>query len=353
MISVRQYFETLGGSFGEGWNHFWFTPRDSFTLCVLRIAVGLIALYNVAAYTPDLVALFGADGLLPVETVVALEQALDPAVQSGVRQSVQVWRFSYLDYLHSPTELYAAHIAGLVVLAAFTAGLLSRFANIAALLVVLSYYHRAPVLATPLEPLLCFALLYLCLAPSGAYLSIDAWLASRKRRTAAGAGEEPPARPSWLATVATRLIQVHLTVVLLMMMLSMVQGDVWWNGSAVWWLMSRPESRMVDLTWLHSAPFVVYIWTHLVVLFAGAMVVGMWNGLARPLLLAISIPLWGAMALITGLGGYYLMLLAAEMAFISPEAMRSLLARWMPGCCGAQLSSGERLEAEMPQAVRN
>ena len=35
----------------------------------------------------------------------------------------------------------------------------------------------------------------------------------------------------------------------------------------MWWLIARPESRLVDLTWLYPTPKLIDLWTHAIVLF--------------------------------------------------------------------------------------
>ena len=53
----------------------------------------------------------------------------------------------------------------------------------------------------------------------------------------------------------------------------------------MWWLIARPESRLVDFTWLHTTPKVIDFWTHAVVFFELTFPILIWIPLARPLLL--------------------------------------------------------------------
>src|SRR6266478_4301857 len=110
MAAVVAYLNALCQSFGRGWNRFWFTPSDPIALGPLRIGAGLMALYLVATYSPDLETFFGRDGLLPVETLQSLEKQvrdnvfLRPALPSTIRETLpRQYRFSYLDYVHDRT----------------------------------------------------------------------------------------------------------------------------------------------------------------------------------------------------------------------------------------------------------
>ncbi|MGH7139644.1 MAG: hypothetical protein ACREHD_28220, partial [Pirellulales bacterium] len=145
-----QYFQTLGGEWTRGWNRFWFTPSDPLVLGVMRIAVGAIALYLVATYTPDLDRYFGQNGLLPVSVLASLEEPTRDDLQlvpPQVREAVpRQYRFSYLDRIHESAGLTAAHLAGLAVLTLFTLGIFTRVTAVASLIVFLSYLHRGPML---------------------------------------------------------------------------------------------------------------------------------------------------------------------------------------------------------------
>jgi len=320
--AVVEYFRTLCDRFGQGWNRFWFTPSDPHALSALRIVAGLMAWYVLLTYSFDLERFFGPGGMLPLDLVAQLNE-----LEAGARGAV---RWSYLDYIHDVGTLWAMHVAGLVVVGLFAVGFLTRITSVLSFVVFLSYLHRAPVVTSHVEPILVFLLLYLCLGPAGACFSVDRWLADRRRRARpVSIGDESLSPRSGWATVAVRLIQVHLVFVYLSMGLGKVLGDVWWNGSAVWWLAARPESRLVDLTWLHSYPLLFNVWTLAVVVFELGFVVFVWNSLARPLVLGIGVLLWASLAVVTGSVAWCVLMCLANVVFVSPESLRAAA----EGCC--------------------
>src|SRR5262249_34414514 len=150
-------------AFGRGWNRFWFTPADPLPACVLRIAVGLIAAAHFACLSPELDRWYASDGLLTPAAVQRLLELSEEPVH---------YRFSYLTYFASG-EVRIVHIAAIVAATLFALGLLTRLSGAVTLLAVLAYVHRIPIVAGSLDPLLAFLLAYLCIAPSGAYLSLD------------------------------------------------------------------------------------------------------------------------------------------------------------------------------------
>ncbi len=311
--AIQGYFSRLSQGFGAGWNRFWFTPSDPFNVCVLRVAAGVAALAYVASFSFSLTEWFAPDGWLPVATV---QQVMETRPGEGAG-----FQMSYLNLISSPALLWAAHGVGLAVVAMFALGLFTRITSVLALLVVLSYIHRAPMLAGQFEPVLATMIFYLCFSPCGRYLSLD----SRRSKKAASDEPAPQDDRSWAATISLRLIQVHLSALYLMMALTKLGAETWWEGGAVWWLMAQPQSRLVDLTFLRNNLILINAWTHLVVLFELAFGVLIWNRLARPLLVALSVVHWLLLALMTGLVAFCLLMIAGGAAFLPASTLRSLL----------------------------
>jgi len=333
MDALRDYFRELTTRLGSGWNRFWFTPADALTLSVLRVLTGLVALYLHLTLFADLVHFFGAGGLLPEATVRDL---------IGDRKT-----YSYLFHFTRPADLVLVHSIGAVVLALFTAGVYTRITSVLALAVMLSTVHRGPMISTEVEPIVTMVMFYLCLGPSGAYLSVDRLLGRRKlaarRMLDPGAADRSPA--TWSANLATRLIQVHLAAIYLFVSLAMLSGITWWDGGAVWWLVARTETRLADLTWLADHPLVVNAWTHAIVLVEFAFPLLVWNTLARPLVLGIAAVMWLTLIPITGLTDYCLMMLVANLAFVSPAAMHRVA-----DACRGRLAKGSAQPQTQPAA---
>jgi hypothetical protein len=300
----RQYFENFGQAVGEAWNGWWFTPRDAAHLCLLRIALGAMVAYWLATLTPDLILLFGPGGLVPRAVVLELMRLAEPAHPG---------QLSLLLWLESPGGLWTVHGLAIVAAVLFTAGVFTRVTSVLTLVVFLTYVHRAPMITGIVEWVLAFGLFYLCFAPAGRCCSIDAWW---------HATDGGRSGPSLSANITTRLLQVHTAVVYGMMGITMLASpnQTWWYGEAVWYLIARPESRLVDLTWLADHVNLINFWSHWVVFYELAFAVLIWNRWARPLLLAAGVPHWLALALVSGQAPFCLTMLALNLAFLSPGA---------------------------------
>ena len=330
--AMGEYFNKLTTGIGQGWNKFWYTPQDACMLGFIRVLTGVVLLYVHVAYCFDLERLYGPQALVQVSTVETLQQQGVASEREMAKESIrELFSFSYLRLARNNTDLWVLHAIGFVVLLLFTAGYNSRISAVLALIVTLSYRHRAPMLTFEFEPILTFVQLYLCLGPCGAAFSLDRWLAERKSSTPL----LPPV--SYDAGIVIRLMQVHVSLVFLMMALGKLAGPnppaVWWTGEAVWWLLASVDTRPFDFTGLAmgtESSKLVDIWTHAIVWFELGFGFLVWNRLARPLMLFLMVILWiPLVSLATGLFLFTAMLAFASLSFISGSTLRSSL-----GTCG-------------------
>lgn len=298
---MTEYFRTLSQRFGEGWNQFWFLPSDSSALGALRAVVGAIVTYFYLTFLPDWQYFFGPSGLLPADEVATL-----------IRRDQA---FTLLDYISEPSALWAFYFAGLIALICLTIGLMSRIAAVVSLAVIVSINMRAPLLITPAAEMIPLFLVYLSIGSSGAAYSVDALIARRRRKTVAG--------ESVFSTIAQRLLQIHLTLVYVMMAIAQLKFEPWWSGNATWLMIARPESRLVDLTWLSSASLLVDFLTHAFVLFELAFALLVWNRTARPLMLGLATIVWCLFGIVSGMVVFSLLMIAGNLAFVSGASLRA------------------------------
>jgi hypothetical protein len=109
-----------------------------------------------------------------------------------------------------------------------------------------------------------------------------------------------------------------------MMMVAKLRSSDWWAGQAVGWLWSREgEPRLIDLGGLLAYPYVVNAATLAIMMFAVAFVILVWHRRTRPLALGLSACVWLLLALTTGLTAFCLLMLVANLVFVSPTAIRA------------------------------
>lgn len=298
MELVRTYFAELTATIGAWWNRFWFTPRRAGMLGVLRVLTGLLALYTIATYGPDLDRWFGAGGMLPVDMVRGLYDS----------------QWSALDYL-PPNMLWPAYWASLAGIALMTLGVGGRVVAVLATAATLSFFSRAPLVTGEFEPILALLMVYLCVGRASDEFSLPAL--NRKRAADRTVSRLPyPVSPA--NTISIRLIQVHIAIVHLMMgwaQLAAPEG-AWWSGEGIWLAATRPGMALVDFSILTEHPRVVAAWSHLITLYLLAMPVLVWSRLARPLVLAVGVLVWISLALASGWLMFCLAMLVGLLAFV-------------------------------------
>jgi hypothetical protein len=302
MPSVTEsYWGKLSSEFGSGWNRFWFTPASSAPLGLIRLLIGLIALFWYLSFYPDLQFFFGPSGII------------DPQTLAQWRGPVAV--FSIFDWPQSAGSLWFTYWVGLGALMLFTAGLFSRVTSVVAFIFVISLIHRGPMLARPMEDVLAMVMLYLCIGPSGGSFSLDRlW-----RKQSSAADETIATPPSTSANIALRLIQVHLALIHFAMAIGQLRDDSWWMGRAMWGFIGKPDSAYVDMTWLADYMYLLNLWTHGIVVFEFAFALLIWNRLARPILFVAAVLVWGSVGLVSGMVDFSLVMLAATLAFVPAE----------------------------------
>lgn len=286
-----------------GWNRFWFTPADPTTLCLIRVLAGLMLFYTHAIWTLDLEAFFGEHSWFSRDVIAQ-------ANQSG-------YSWSLLSWCRSPPALWSLHVAALTTFAMLTLGLWTRGVSVLAFVFTVSYSHRTPGALFGLDQINGLLSMYLMLGPSGSLLSVDAWRAR-------GKGQATDS-PSVTANLAIRLMQCHMCVIYFFAGLSKLQGLSWWNGFAFWGGIANQEYQTLDLTWLSDWPLVINALTHLTVAFELSYCVLIWNRWTRPLVLMAAIVLHLGIVFALGMPTFGLAMLIANVAFIQPTLLRTLI----------------------------
>jgi len=264
------------GAVGETWLRFWFAPRPVRPLAMGRILAAAVGLLLAWSYADDLQTWFGPDGMIPRDVAAAWRPRFGGSLYDLATTSAAVW------------ALFAATLLAFTCL---LVGLGSRFAAVAAAVLWASLLHRGPMLAGPADD--CLAVLLWCLAasPCGADLSLDRSLAARRGR--------PPAATSPWAGIGLGLLQVHASAITLGALLAQLKGDVWWNGTAAWWLASRAAAIDLRPAYLGSE-YLMNLVTHAIVAFEILFAVGLWFAATRRVVARIALVAWPLIGLLAG-----------------------------------------------------
>ncbi|MBC8352415.1 MAG: HTTM domain-containing protein [Planctomycetes bacterium] len=313
MNSLLQASKEWTSDVVAGWNKFWFTPSEPHTLSLIRILAGAMLLYTHLVWSNDLIAFLGPDSWIPGEAARELQQGS--------------YAWSHLWYIGSPGVLWAQHIVVLIIMAMLMVGLFSRVTSVLACLITISYCHRLEGALFGLDQVNAMLATYLMIGPSGAVYSVDRWLAKRK----AGGSLAPPVATT-NGNIAIRLIQVHMCVIYLFGGISKMRGEMWWDGTAVWYAVSNLEYQSLDMTWLVRYPWVIATLSHVTVFWETFYCFLVWPRATRPIVLALAACVHGGIALFLGMITFGVAMIIGNAAFLPSSwvenALASLIKRW-------------------------
>lgn len=216
----------------------------------------------------------------------------------------------------SPEWTWPVHWLCVEILILYAAGVGTRLTSVLSLIIAISYAHRAPMATFGLDQINILLCLYLCLAPCGAYYSVDSLL----RKRFGGAEEEPT--PSIAAGIARRLIQVHIAILYLSAGIAKLKGETWWDGTAVWLGAANYEYQSGSLLWLAWHPRLVDLLTHLTILWELTFVVFVWKPLYRPFVLFGGVLVHVGIGMFLGMWTFGLIMICSYIALLSPELFR-------------------------------
>jgi hypothetical protein len=310
LTALLTWARLAGKSAAEAWHLFWFQPADPLMLGMIRALTGWMLFYNLAVWTLDLEAFFGDHGLQPLEAVRAIYKD----------------QFVFSFWLWIGDEwLWPIHFLCLIIAALFCVGLFSRVTSVLAFLITISYSQRVPIANFGFDQILGLLCLYLCLAPSGAALSVDAWL--RNRRLWRN-GQPVVIRRFSSARMATRLIQLHLCAIYLWAGLSKLKGPSWWTGEALWRVIANEEYQTLDLTWLAWVPWFPYVIAHITIVWEVYFIASIWHPRLRPLVLTIGVFMHLGIGAFLGMWTFGLIMTFAYLAFSDPDLWRRRLNKY-------------------------
>lgn len=309
---------TFVRQWSSAWNGFWFTPSSPHTLAVMRILTGMMVLYTFAVWTLDFDAFIGGEVLSP-----------DYRGNLFRNSTESMFAWSHFDWLPS-VLMMPAHGVAMIAVVCFTVGWQTRVFGWVTAALVISYANRATGALFGLDQILAFLTLYLALSRSGDVFSVD------RRLRVAEHSEKTFPHQSWLNTVATRLMQIHLCVVYLFAGLGKCQGETWWNGEAIWGAFASYEYQTVDMTFMADHMTLVAVATMLTLVWEVGYAALIWPRLTRPIMLAIAIPMHLGIGICMGMMTFGLVMLIANVAFVDPRWFGKIFDRNQPRSTVAQ-----------------
>ncbi|MCA9188020.1 MAG: hypothetical protein KDA99_20470, partial [Planctomycetales bacterium] len=115
----------------------------------------------------------------------------------------------------------------------------------------------------------------------------------------------------------------HMCIIYFFAGIGKLQGDFWWDGTALWYALANYEYQSWDMTWTAHTPWLIDLLTHITIAWEISYPALVWPRWTRPVVVALSVPLHLGIALCMGMITFGLIMLVGNMAFISPRLIRN------------------------------
>ncbi len=293
----------------NGWNSFWFSEADPTINSIMRIFAGGMVLYTHLVWSIKLDAFFGPDGWQNVDVMKAFQ---------APENVYSFW------YFVPPEWLWPVHIVCLCLFAMYLIGAATPVTKWLVYILTVSYAHRAQMANFGLDQMNAILCFYLAIGPCGARFSFDSWWKKRKLRQQGKA--LPKLKKSVSANLSMRLIQVHLCVIYIFAGISKLQGELWWNGFAVWNAAANLEYQSNSLLWLAHVPWLCNVLTLTTIFWEISFAGLVWNKRLRPIVLAIGAGMHIGIGAFLGMWTFGLVMTFMYLAFIPPDDAQKMLA---------------------------
>jgi hypothetical protein len=288
----------------RGWNRFWFDSRTDSTLTPLglyRIAFGAVALFFYFTRHLDLEFFYGDAGILPLTHLKSM-----PGLEF---RPTLLALFPGLGFLH------ALHALFLLCLLLLTLGLFTRPAAVLGFFLHLNFMNRNPAILFGMDTIGTYFLFYFCFAQAGDRWSLDARL-----------GLVRPRPQGWLSHVAWRLMQLQVCVVYAYSGLEKLKGMRWWDGSALWDVLSIGNMQRFDMSFVAHFPIALAGAVYLVVAWEVYFPALIWVPRLRLPMLFFGVLMHVGIVVFMNLPSFGLMMMANYLLFLRADELEAFLA---------------------------
>jgi hypothetical protein len=280
---------------GQAWQSFWFQPQPMYTLGVVRMAFGALAILWGLWLLPMRDGLLDANGVTPTQPSTAHTWGL-----------FSVWNTN------------GAMLIGIVVLvlAAFAllVGWHSRLAAILVFILIVSFERRIPLAFNSGDALVRIEALLIAISPCGAALSLD------QRRTT-GSFWSAQTRPNW----PIRLLQVQLSIIYIAAAQVKLSGEPWLHGTAVSYVLRLEDmQRVIAPEWFATNALAMNMLTWGTIAVELAVGILVWFPRFRPWVLAAGVLMHLLIDAYVQVGIFSYAMFVMYFAWLSPETAKLL-----------------------------
>ncbi len=279
----------------HAWQSFWFQPQQMYTLGLVRIAFGILAVWWGLWLLPMRNGLLDANGVVPTQPSIAHTWGIFAA-----------W--------NSDEAILVGIVALLLSAVALLVGWHTRLAAVVVFVLILSFERRNPWAFNAGDAAVRIEALLLAVSPCGAALSLD-----QRRRT--GSFWSAQTRPNW----PIRLIQVQLSLIYLAAAQAKLSGETWLSGTAVSYVLQLDDMRRVPLPHgfvTNALAMNVLTWGAVAIELAMGILI--WVARFRPCVLAAGVLFHVLIDVHVQIGIFSYAMFVMYLAWFSPERVKRM-----------------------------
>jgi len=292
----------------HAWDAFWFEPNDEKlrSVAIFRILFCATMLFFYISRVPDISFFYSEQGLLP----------------SSYAQTVDYFRYhpSIFFGMKSLTSLYIFHGIFLSLLLMLSVGLLTRFVAPLTFFFHLMFLNRNMTVMFGVDMISTFFFLYLIFSNSGAYYSLDKKLFCKNSwlyRSSA----------STINHIALRLMQIQLCVIYAFSGLEKLKGTRWWDGSAIWDVLTMGDMQRWDMSFVAHVPVLLAMNAYAVLFWEIYFPFLVWKKELRNYILLIGVFLHLGIGIFMNLPSFAALMISIYALFLSGEEIKRSI-RW-------------------------
>jgi hypothetical protein len=315
---------------------FFFRATSAHTLVPIRVATGFMIAYVHCVWFLQLEDFLGPNALVNNELWLRLHGGdAELAIPADSKWTYLAWTESLsLIRIHEACGIVFGVLAGL--------GLFTRLSMAAAWFLTLMTVHRMTGFLFGLDQIVIMLSFYLCISKSNEIGSLDRFLCVRFPKlsqsmamrvlTGLNGSQSNEISNSWQNCLSMRLMQIHLCVIYFFGGLGKLRGEMWWDGSALWFAAASYEYQSNDLTWIGRYPAFVALLTHVTLFWEVLYTAIVWPRWTRPAALLLAFAVHLGIALFMGMITFGFMMIIANISFVPSDFTRrtcQAVRRWI------------------------
>lgn len=288
-------------AFWNAWRNFWFHPVTPESVSLFRILMGFLVLQILCiSIGGDFLNWYGTNAVVQSASVQQYFWNASP-------------KFDLLLAFPNDQALQMYFYSMIVAAACMMVGLWTRFSCIYVALALLSMHNHTPFNINGGDAFVRLMVMYLCFSNCGDCYSIDRWMAVKR-----SGGDLPVvAKSIW----ALRVIQIQLAIVYMHTFICKVNGQQWWDGTAVYFATRLEDLMRLRIPLFDSLLFCKFLsWYTLVVEFS--MFTLVWIKELRYFVLASALVLHLGIDMAINLPVFEWAFIFALVTFVDPEDLR-------------------------------